>query len=247
MLATASRQAAPSPTTQDGKTLASASPQATLSITTLDGTIYSDVRVLRTEADGLLVSYTPAGGGMGSAKLKFRNLSESVKQQYGYDPERAAEFERQQALGQMRALAQNARTIAEGERAHAERVRREAMIKESRAREEREMAFRLLEYQQREDANRAFESFPTWVQNFRQQNGGPMGGSLYSGNRGGPMGGSIGTGSRGGPMGGSIGTGDRGGPMGGSLDSDNRGGPMGGSLDSDNRGGPMGGTIVRRR
>ncbi len=66
-------------------------------ITTSDGQIYHNVSLIRSEPDGLIVSYQPEGGGVGLAKLKFRNLPDSLRNQYGYDADKAAGFEAQQA------------------------------------------------------------------------------------------------------------------------------------------------------
>jgi hypothetical protein len=66
-------------------------------ITTSDGTLYKDAAKLRVYPDGILVSYQPVEGGIGLAKLKFRDLPEDLQQQYGYDSKSAAEFEKQQA------------------------------------------------------------------------------------------------------------------------------------------------------
>ena len=71
-------------------------------ITTRDGKTYNAVVKQRVDADGILVSYQPAPGGFGVAKLKFRNLPDDVQKNYGYDEKRAADFETQQiqATGQ---------------------------------------------------------------------------------------------------------------------------------------------------
>jgi len=66
-------------------------------ITTSDGRTYNDAAVERVEADGLVINYLPQGGGVGVAKLKFRNLPDSLRNQYGYDADRAAKYEAEQA------------------------------------------------------------------------------------------------------------------------------------------------------
>lgn len=68
-------------------------------ITTRDGTIYKGVTVQRVDADGLTIGYTPTGGGIGSAKLKFENLPDGLQQRYRYNPDKAAAYEMQQAKG----------------------------------------------------------------------------------------------------------------------------------------------------
>jgi len=71
-------------------------------ITTRDGKTYNAVVKQRVEPDGILVSYEPAPGGFGMAKLKFRDLPDDVQKKYGYDEKKAADFETQQvqATGQ---------------------------------------------------------------------------------------------------------------------------------------------------
>ncbi len=66
-------------------------------VTTSDGTLYKDAVKLRVEPDGIVVSYQPEGGGVGMAKLKFRDLPEDLQRQYGYDAKSAADFEKQAA------------------------------------------------------------------------------------------------------------------------------------------------------
>jgi hypothetical protein len=66
-------------------------------ITTTDGTLYRDTVKLKVYPDGILVSYQPEPYGIGLAKLKFRDLQDSLQKQYGYDPKAAAEFEKQEA------------------------------------------------------------------------------------------------------------------------------------------------------
>jgi hypothetical protein len=74
-------------------------------ITTVDGTVYRDTARIRVYPDGILVSFQPEPYGIGFAKLKFRDLPESLQKQYGYDPRAAADFEKQeaQAADQLRA------------------------------------------------------------------------------------------------------------------------------------------------
>ena len=82
-------------------------------ITTRDGTTYKSVTVQKIDPDGLTIGYTPAGGGIGAAKVKFENLAESVQTQYGYDPQRAAAYKEEQ------------------EKLRAEEVRRQAAREEA--------------------------------------------------------------------------------------------------------------------
>ena len=66
-------------------------------ITTTDGRIYHNAIVQRAEPDGLVATYEPEPGGFGVAKLKFRNLPDSVRNQYNYNADKANTFETQQA------------------------------------------------------------------------------------------------------------------------------------------------------
>jgi len=65
-------------------------------IKTADGKIYRKVEVQRVEPDGLAIAYEPDTGGVGMAKLKFRDLPEDLRRRYAYDKEKAASFETDQ-------------------------------------------------------------------------------------------------------------------------------------------------------
>lgn len=69
------------------------SPGPTIQITTTDGRVYHDVTVIRTDPDGIFIDYTPDGGGLGMARLRFRNLPNDLQARYGYDAKSAADFE----------------------------------------------------------------------------------------------------------------------------------------------------------
>src|SRR5690349_9238881 len=69
-------------------------------ITTLDGKTYEAVTVQRVQPDGLLVEFNTPGGGFGTAKLKFRNLPSTVRDQFGFDARQAEAFETSQAEGE---------------------------------------------------------------------------------------------------------------------------------------------------
>lgn len=94
-------------------------------ITTSEGKTYHGVTVNRAEPDGLLLTYQPEGGGIGIAKVKFAVLPEKLQREYGYDAQKSAAFESDQARAQgvLRAkfLADHAAAIKRG----AERVARE--------------------------------------------------------------------------------------------------------------------------
>jgi len=51
-------------------------------IATASGAIYKNVYVEKVESDGIIVSYTPALGGMGMTKIYFDDLSDELRQRY---------------------------------------------------------------------------------------------------------------------------------------------------------------------
>jgi len=98
-------------------------------ITTLDGKVYEKVTLEKVDPDGLLVTYVPAGGGSGSAKLKFRNLPTELQERFGYDAARASDYEAARARGEATWRAESAiwteqRRAAQAEQATWERQQR---------------------------------------------------------------------------------------------------------------------------
>jgi len=65
-------------------------------IITREGVAYKGVVVQKIIPDGLVISYAQADGGLGFTKLKFKDLSDGLQQQFGYNPTNAAAFEKQQ-------------------------------------------------------------------------------------------------------------------------------------------------------
>src|SRR5438552_1380279 len=63
-----------------------------LEITTLDGKTYSDCVITKVYPDSICVLFAGSG-----ARIKFTNLPEPIRVQYGYDPQRAAAFEQGEA------------------------------------------------------------------------------------------------------------------------------------------------------
>jgi hypothetical protein len=112
-------------------------------ITTLDGKSYEKVVLDRVEPDGLLVLFAPSGGGLGAAKLKFRNLPTELRERYGYDAARAADYEGAQARGEAVWYAENTawaeqRRAAQAEQAALERqMRAEAEARRAEAEQAR--------------------------------------------------------------------------------------------------------------
>jgi hypothetical protein len=74
-------------------------------LTTRQGQTYKNVVILKVEPDGIIVSYQPGTAGFGLAKLPFLDLPEPLRERYGYDAGKAAEFaaQRAQATAQWRA------------------------------------------------------------------------------------------------------------------------------------------------
>jgi len=74
-------------------------------ITTLDGRTYRGVaeQAIAVYPDGIVINYEPEAGGqpvpgaIGSAKLRFRNLPDEVRNLYPHDAKAAADYEAQQA------------------------------------------------------------------------------------------------------------------------------------------------------
>jgi S1-C subfamily serine protease len=65
-------------------------------IVTREGVVYKGVHVQKIIPDGLVIAYSQADGGLGIAKLKFKDLSDGLQQQFGYNPTNAAAFEKNQ-------------------------------------------------------------------------------------------------------------------------------------------------------
>jgi S1-C subfamily serine protease len=100
-------------------------------IITREGVAYKGVVVQKIVPDGLVIAYSQTDGGMGIAKLKFKDLSGNLQQQFGYDPTNAAAFEKEQkqAEGQWRA-----KWIADDQKAQSKRQEEEIADAETRAR-----------------------------------------------------------------------------------------------------------------
>jgi S1-C subfamily serine protease len=62
-------------------------------IITREGVAYKRVVVQKIVPDGLVIGYAVAEGGIGMAKLNFKDLSGGLQQQFGYNPTNAATFE----------------------------------------------------------------------------------------------------------------------------------------------------------
>src|SRR5882672_11077722 len=102
-------------------------------ITTLDGKTYGKVILDKVEADVLLVLFSPVEGGSGTAKLKFRNLPVELQERYGYDADRAADYEAAQARGEAAWRAEHAVRMVQMEAARAEQAALERQMRAERA------------------------------------------------------------------------------------------------------------------
>jgi hypothetical protein len=109
-------------------------------ISTLDGKTYEKVILDKVEADGLLVLFSPVEGGSGTAKLKFRNLPVELQERYGYDADRAADYEVAQARGEAAWRAEHAVRMEQMEAVRAERVAWERQMQAERAEAEQARA-----------------------------------------------------------------------------------------------------------
>lgn len=133
-------------------------------LVTKSGTVYKSFRVESYNPVEISISYTPEGGGMGMANVRFEDLPDDLRQRYSFDAQKASEFETAQTEGkkqltkvfeqmwlaekegkeklaqaQAEAEAEEVRIKAEQAR-EAERVRIAKAMAEARAEEERRRA-----------------------------------------------------------------------------------------------------------
>jgi hypothetical protein len=97
-------------------------------ITTVDGKTYDKVTLEKVEPDGLLISFVPAPGGSGTAKVKFRDLPKEMQNRFSYDPARASEYEIARAQGEAAWRTENAAWEEKRQAAQAERADRERQL-----------------------------------------------------------------------------------------------------------------------
>jgi hypothetical protein len=113
-----------------------AAPELPSRIITLDGKTYEKATLEKVDAYGLLVTFAPVHGGVGVAKLLFRNLPPELRERFGYDPGRAADYEAARARSEAIWSAENAawaeqKRAAQSEAAAWERQKRhEALVRE---------------------------------------------------------------------------------------------------------------------
>jgi hypothetical protein len=118
-------------------------------IVTRIGATYEGVEILKVEPNGLTMGYTPKGGGIGIIKIPFDELSDDLQKKYGYNFQKASEYqvEQQKAVGWWRekliadeAAARAKREAEEKEAAGKEAAGKEAAEKEAAEKEAAEKA-----------------------------------------------------------------------------------------------------------
>jgi hypothetical protein len=93
------------------------------------GTVYNKFHIERVDPAGLTISYLPDGGGIGIEKVPFNVLSEDWQRRYGYDPEKAAQFD----AAQKQAMAQWRAQMIADEKAYRERRAQQEAAEEAAA------------------------------------------------------------------------------------------------------------------
>ena len=114
---------------QGDQNAARASKALPATIVTSNGKIYQSVKLLGGAPDGLSVEFSPAEGGIGFAKIKFRDLPESLRQQFDFDPDKASDYE----IEQGKALAQWRSDLEAAEAEAAKKRAEETMIEQPTA------------------------------------------------------------------------------------------------------------------
>ena len=130
-------------------------------ITTLDGKTYKGVTIQRVDPDGLMVYYTPVGGGIGANKIKFKNLSDNLQRQYNYDPAKAAAYEALQAQGMAAWRVQSQREAEATKRAGIQRAQQDAFEQQKAELEQQQKkAHPEMTEEQKKEAQKQIEA--TW-------------------------------------------------------------------------------------
>lgn len=62
-----------------------------------NGAVYKNYHLEKVLPSGLLISFTPTNGGFGITTVRFDSLDTTIQKKYGYDPQKAAQFEGAQA------------------------------------------------------------------------------------------------------------------------------------------------------
>jgi hypothetical protein len=93
------------------------------------GTVYHKFRIERVDPAGITISYDLNGGGLGMEKVPFNLFPDAWQQRYGYDRERAAQFD----LEQKRAMALMRLQMIADEQAYREKRAKEEAAEEATA------------------------------------------------------------------------------------------------------------------
>ncbi len=80
-----------------------------ITIKTTDGKVYEKCKVKRVEPDGIVVFHT---GGIG--KILFTEMPEDIQKKYGYDPEKAANYQKKKNVAMQKFWENNAAVKAVG-------------------------------------------------------------------------------------------------------------------------------------
>jgi hypothetical protein len=78
----AAAPAAPKPAPLILGTKQSSTPAATNQLVTIYGTVYKNAQVEKVYWDGVMISYSTSGGGLGISKVYFKDLPKEFRQQY---------------------------------------------------------------------------------------------------------------------------------------------------------------------
>jgi TPR repeat protein len=87
------------PASHNLKLVAATRPSHLTELTMRNGKIFREVTVQKIELDGLTITYRPREGGMGFAKLGFKDLPEPLQEKYGYTEGKTAQLANPTQLG----------------------------------------------------------------------------------------------------------------------------------------------------
>ena len=97
------------------------------------GTVYHKYRIERVDPAGITISYDINGGGLGMEKVPFNLFPDEWQQRYGYDREKAVQFESEQK----RAMALMREQMIADEQAYREKRAKEEAAEEAAAEQAR--------------------------------------------------------------------------------------------------------------
>jgi len=121
-------------------------------ITTQNGTIYRGVKILKSDPDGLAISYTNSTKALLISKLQFDDLSNALKEKYHYSPQAAMEFQIRQQQGMVEL--RNQLGIIEAVASQADNQRIDEGLHQRRIEESQRVDAQLVLAKQREAAAR---------------------------------------------------------------------------------------------